>query len=570
MALAKHINELLVNDILALDIYSGNRLVIAKDTVLNERMIQLLKKHGIKEIFIKELGKEDNVVTVEKDNTVQLSQVQPSTILSWHIDEHYRSLFFEVFDQVGSEQRYGEVACCLEGFEYIMKLFIKLHNEYHFIDKLYKLKEVDHYSYIHSFDVFVLGTLFAKTQGVSDLDMIALGYLFHDIGKLYIPSALLKSERKLSYEEFKEMQTHTTIGCSILNSLGQQHLSHFAKSHHERMDGSGYPEKLKGEMISLPLSILQVVDVYSALTLKRPYKDAIHASEALEILYRESHKYDKNLLGRFVEFIGIYPLNSTVLLSDNTFAVVEQVNEVVPMLPKVKRIDDSDSFDLPNDFKLTISKMLNYKTRTCQDIFKAFANNLIIGNVERMKVEYMKLIDGMKLEEIYIQVFIPICQILDVLYREKKINEALYQKRNEMLIELLQDIENQLIKEMNYRATTMFVLDEDVRLSGYLKIMIGLLHTERILTIIAEDQISIERVHRLVQNHNVESICFIQSTIVQTVDRIHSLQTTKVGQFLQKDIEKLMKSIASTGKQPIKVYDHLFSEQFICIVKKTR
>ncbi len=556
----KHINEVMENEILAKDIYMNDQLVIARDTVLTERLLKLLKKRNIKKILVKDSEEKEEFVAVEEEISVQSSQVQPSHILSRHIDEHYRAVFFEVFEQVASEQRYGKIIHNLEDFDFIMNLFIKLHNDYHFIDKLYKLKGIDHYSYVHSFDVFVMGTLFAKTQGVSDLESVALGYLLHDIGKLHIPSSLLKSGRKLSYDEFKKMQTHTIAGDSILKSLGQRHIAHFAKSHHERMDGSGYPENLTEEVLSLPLRILQLVDVYSALTLKRSYKEAIHASEALEILYREVHKYDKDLLDEFVEFINIYPLHSTVLLSDNTFAVVEQVNGVVPMLPKVKRIDDIDGFDLPYDFKLTISKMINYKTRTFQEIFQVFAHNLIIGNKERMKDEYVKLIDGLRLEEIYTQVFIPIYRIIELLHKEKKINGALYRKRNAALIELLEDIEIHLIKETHYDATTLFVLKEGAGPTVHLKIIIGLLHIERIFPILAEGQITTEKIRELVQNRNVESVCFIQPTTIQLPEHIHSLETTKIRRISQKEILALIDFIATTEKQSIKVYDRLFSK----------
>lgn len=550
----KHINEVLENEILALDIYMDGRLVLAKNTILTDGILEKLKKRRVRELTIKNLGEERG-----DKKEKEVIAVHSMGHRSQHIDEHYKKVFCDAFEQVVSEQRYGKKIDNIDDLDFIMDLFVKIHNENHFIDKLYQLKEMDHYSFIHSFDVFVLGTLFAKTKGIPNLETAALGYLFHDIGKLYIPSKLLKSKRKLSYDEFKTMQNHTIAGYDLLNSLGQYHIAHFAKSHHERMDGSGYPEKLMGEGMSLSLNILHLVDVYSALTLKRPYKEALHASEALEILLREGYKFDPDLLSEFIEFINIYPLNSTVLLSDNSLAVIEQVNEAIPMLPKVKRVNSAISFDLPYDFKLTISKMLNYQTTTFREIFKGFMNKLLIGDERQVRDDYTKLIDGMRLEEIYIQVYMPTYRILNILHEDKKIDHTLFRKRIELLIKLLQDIEDNFLKENHYRTTTLIVLKGIPRQSVYLKIIIGLLHIERVLPIIVKEQISFNKVQELVRSCNVEKVCFIGPMIPQSSNSIDFLPATESINVSEKDIVDLMESISNGSKSSINIYEQLFS-----------
>ncbi|MFJ7935003.1 HD domain-containing phosphohydrolase [Sporosarcina sp. NPDC096371] len=552
--ITKHINEVSVNEILALDIYMNDHLVIAKDTILTDRMLAQLRRRRIREIPIKDMQMEQEDVILDE----AISFIPPKEV-SRQIDEQYKKVFWDAFEHVRSEQRYGHIAHNKDEFDFIMNLFIKMHNENNFIDKLYRLKEVDHYSFIHSFDVFVLGALFAKSRGVTDLESVALGYLFHDIGKLYVPSKLLKSERKLSHDEFKTMKTHATAGYNILNSLGQQHIAEFAKSHHERMDGSGYPEQLTGEDMSIPLKILHLVDVYSALTLSRPYKKAIHASEALEILYRERHKFDPELLSEFVEFINIYPLNSTVLLSDNSFAVIEQVNGGVPMLPKVKRLHSAKGFDLPNDFKLTIFKMINYQTKTFKEIFKGFTHNLIVGNEQQMMKDYTKLTDGMQLEEIYFQVFVPLYRIFDLLYEENKIDHALYHKCNATLMQLLQDIEDHLIKDTHYRSTTLFVLQEAPQQSLELKIVMGLLHIERIFPVVVDQKLTAKKIRELVKNRTVESVCIVQTTNTGRSDDAYFFPSMKIRNLEQKDITALMESVADTSKHSVNIYEQLFS-----------
>ncbi|WP_203248135.1 HD-GYP domain-containing protein [Sporosarcina beigongshangi] len=549
----KHINEVMVNEILASDIFVNGRLVIAKNTILTEGILVKLKKRRIKELKIITIIDEQEY---EKEEELTVHSLEE---ISQHIDEGYKAVFCETFEQIVTEQRYGKKIDNIDDLDFIMDLFIKIHNENHFIDKLYQLKEIDQYSFIHSFDVFVLGTLFAKTKGIANLESAALGYLFHDIGKLYIPIELLKSKRKLSHDEFKTMQKHAVAGYELLNSLGQHRIAHYAKSHHERMDGSGYPERLTGKDMSTALKILHLVDVYSALTLKRPYKEALHASEALEILLRESYKFDSDLLSEFIEFINIYPLNSTVLLSDNSLAIIEQVNEAVPMLPKVKRINSARSFDLPYDFKLTISKMLYYQTTTFREIFKGFMNKLLVGDERQVMGDYIKLVDGLRLEEIYIQVIMPTYRILDILQKDKKINYALFRKRIALLTKLLQEIEDNFIRENHYHTTTLFVLKGKLEQSVYLKVIIGLLHIERVLPIVVKRQMSYESIQELVRSCKVERVCFIRPEIPHPSHVIDFLPTTESIHLIEEDLVDLVESISNGSKSSVNIYEQLYS-----------
>jgi putative two-component system response regulator len=147
---------------------------------------------------------------------------------------------------------------------------------------------------------------FGMRLGLSAAQLLALhrgGYL-HDIGKVAIPDSILFKPGKLSAEEWVLMRTHSVRGeeiCRPLRSLAQ--VLPIIRNHHERWDGTGYPDGLRGEKIPLLARVLQFADAFDALTTERPYKAAFPREEALEILMDESEKgwRDPQLTPKFIE-----------------------------------------------------------------------------------------------------------------------------------------------------------------------------------------------------------------------------------------------------------------------------
>ncbi len=129
----------------------------------------------------------------------------------------------------------------------------------------------------------------------------------HDIGKVAVPDHILLKRGKLTAKERKCMQRHPVVGeriCAPLKSF--QLVLPIIRHHHERRDGSGYPDGLKGTAIPITARILQVVDVYDALTTARPYKKALPAAEALAIMEDEVNRgwWDPEVFAAFTEMIG--------------------------------------------------------------------------------------------------------------------------------------------------------------------------------------------------------------------------------------------------------------------------
>ncbi len=133
--------------------------------------------------------------------------------------------------------------------------------------------------------------------------------VLHDIGKVGIPDYILLKKSSLTYDEFEVMKKHTNIGYDALrNASGEMGTDFFLNMamdiilfHHERWDGKGYPKGLKGEDIPLSARVVAIVDVYDALTSKRPYKEALSHEEAVKIMSQETGKFDPALINLFMK-----------------------------------------------------------------------------------------------------------------------------------------------------------------------------------------------------------------------------------------------------------------------------
>lgn len=145
--------------------------------------------------------------------------------------------------------------------------------------------------------------MLAEAMGYTgrDLTWFRMGGFLHDVGKTAVPAEVLNKPGKLTDEEWSLMKSHTTVGDEIVRELRfPWDIAPLVRSHHERWDGTGYPDGLAGEDIPLTARILCVADVYDALTTARSYRAALSHEEAMGIMERDSGKaFDPELFGRF-------------------------------------------------------------------------------------------------------------------------------------------------------------------------------------------------------------------------------------------------------------------------------
>jgi putative two-component system response regulator len=155
------------------------------------------------------------------------------------------------------------------------------------------VEERDAYTGDHCARVGLLATLTAQSLGLGqeELRLLSLGGSYHDLGKIAIPDGILRKPGKLTPEEFETMKRHAALGADILKPMRTMaRVIDLVRHHHEKLDGSGYPDRLPGRDIPATVRILSVTDIYDALATKRPYKDALPHETCMKILRDEAAK----------------------------------------------------------------------------------------------------------------------------------------------------------------------------------------------------------------------------------------------------------------------------------------
>lgn len=192
---------------------------------------------------------------------------------------------------------------------------------------------------MHPVNVTIVALLLGKALGLSQAAMIDLGMaaFLHDIGKTQLPDRVRWPEENFSSAEYKLYQEHVGLGVTLGQrmALTPGALEAIAQ-HHELVDGSGFPNRLKGDSVCLPAKILALVDRYDNLCNPSRPALAITPHEALSLIFAQlKPRFDGVVLSAFIRMMGVYPPGSVVQLADERFALVVSVNSSRPLKPRV-------------------------------------------------------------------------------------------------------------------------------------------------------------------------------------------------------------------------------------------
>ncbi len=212
------------------------------------------------------------------------------------------------------------------------------------------LKTSDEYTFKHSVDVATIAMIIAKHKKMtkSQVRDIGMAGLLHDIGKTKVPNEILNKPAKLTPDEFSIMKMHSTFSYEMIkhNPDINADIARAVLQHHEKMDGSGYPDGVTAENIHPYARILTLADIYDALVTDRPYKKGIAAGQAVEILMSMADQLDMADLKSFLSTMILYPVDSIVELSNGEKARVVRKNPNFILRPMVVGVKSGNIYDL--------------------------------------------------------------------------------------------------------------------------------------------------------------------------------------------------------------------------------
>ena len=217
---------------------------------------------------------------------------------------------------------------------------------------LSRMRKHNSYMYHHSVGSAIWGIAFGRHLGLDKaaLQEIGLGCMLFDVGKTKLPHALLIKPDKLTDIEWHVMRNHVDYSLNLLEgSAGvTERILSMVRSHHERFDGSGYPDNLQGNQIPTFAKIAAMADSYDAITSPRPYSRMRSPYEAVREIYGwRGTLFQPEVVEQFMQVVGVFPTGSLVELSTGAVAVVIAQNETRRLKPRIMLILDEHKRRLP-------------------------------------------------------------------------------------------------------------------------------------------------------------------------------------------------------------------------------
>ena len=351
------------------DLFADNHKLISKGTVLSESIISNLHRRNIEQLCVRggsNLARlagsssesiNDRFATL-LEGTGRLFEKHGLTCAIPQADleqasNQMESFFFDL--ELGQSVDLTQMRGTVDG---LIREFTK--NPSGAI-KLLDLEHFDRYTYRHSINVGLL-FLFNATDWVDSEEELAemvYGAVMHDVGKSRVDLSILNKPGPLDREEWEIMKMHPVWSSELLEDTAISAAGmRIARSHHEKLDGSGYPDGLSGDGIDHWTRLSSICDVYDAITTKRSYKNKMNFAKAIEIIIQGcGPHFDAKLANQFIRKVGQYPLGTFVRLSDGRVGVVVAINERAITRPVVSIVLDEQLQEAAVPEQLDLSEM---------------------------------------------------------------------------------------------------------------------------------------------------------------------------------------------------------------------
>lgn len=320
---------------------------------------------------------ESVVIDTEKGVDV-ISQPEVQTIIGQHRDEtavdpdsanqsHQNNLYRKNYDQsqtvlseVLNDVRLGRCVDNPKVRGVVQELIVNIVKDSHTMIGLIQLKDKNDTLARKSVNVCILALAFGKHIGIPKDKMYALGLgaLLHDIGMVQIPNKILLKKQSLTLAERTIMEKHTEYGLAVLAKTPEIPVDvlKIVHSHHERMDGKGYPQKLQAREIGLLVRMVTIASVYEALTRERFYTETLSPVAALRYLYTSGKAiFDAHLVEKFIQALGIYPSGCVVELNTGELGVVVNVNLQDRLRPTLRIVTNAQKQLLSQEYVVDLA-----------------------------------------------------------------------------------------------------------------------------------------------------------------------------------------------------------------------
>lgn len=348
-----NISKVVEGAILGKSIYSSDgRLLLSRGVGLDSKIINILKKHQILYVYIDDEISEGIEIEGVVDDAVKIEAITS-----------IRRIFMRAMYKCRGKEKieWIPLKAQLEVEEIIESLINNLKEKENLIYSMIQLLGTDAYIYEHSVNVAILSIITAKALGIDTKEIkdIAMGALLHDIGMAKVDSNILHKFNNLSSIEKEIMKKHTEYGYDMVRD--DLSISYITKqiiySHHELLDGSGYPRGLRGEEIPETTMITIICNMFDTMTTDRGNNNKVPIYRALEILSSITmKKIDLRVFCKFAENIAVYPIGTGVLLEDGRKGIVVDVHRSCPTRPIIRIIESDDH---KNCYEIDMMKKLN-------------------------------------------------------------------------------------------------------------------------------------------------------------------------------------------------------------------
>lgn len=353
--------------------FFGNSAKIKDDKIIGK-----IRSNGISDVYIdtdkgldiadapteeevkKEIQTEIDKVIKTKKRTSDPVTVQEEIVKAKEIKKEAKQAIQNIMEEV----RFGK-PIKTESVEHVVdKMIASILRNQDALICLGRIKRADEYTYLHSMSVCALMISFGKHLGFNSKELreVGIGAMLHDIGKMKVPQEILNSKRSLSKKEYEQMKKHVEHSRILLeqtHNIAETSIS-IAAQHHERLDGSGYPNGLKGDEITNYGQAAAIVDVYDALTSERCYKRELAPTETLRKLFEWSKSdFNAELVQQFIRCIGIYPVGTLVCLESGLVAVVLNNDDNNLLYPVIRVIYDTKKGEHIMPYDIDLSKQLD-------------------------------------------------------------------------------------------------------------------------------------------------------------------------------------------------------------------